>query len=72
MLPIRLRDNIEELRHSLQPKESAIEALQQSILEKDQVRMCMLVLWEIQFLLSKIQSMDQEVHHMFLYVYTCR
>ena len=33
----RLRDNIEELRHSLQPKESAIEALQQSLAEKDQV-----------------------------------
>ena len=33
----RLRDNIEELRHSLQPKENAIEALQQSLVEKDQV-----------------------------------
>lgn len=33
----RLRDNIEELRHSLQPKENAIEALQQSLAEKDQV-----------------------------------
>ncbi|GMN28752.1 hypothetical protein TIFTF001_002173 [Ficus carica] len=33
----KLRDNIEELRHSLQPKESALEALQQSLLEKDQV-----------------------------------
>ncbi|KAG7015842.1 Protein GRIP, partial [Cucurbita argyrosperma subsp. argyrosperma] len=33
----RLRDNIEELRHSLQPKESAIEALQQSLAEKDQM-----------------------------------
>lgn len=33
----RLRDNIEELRRSMQPKEDAIEALQQSILEKDQV-----------------------------------
>ncbi|KAH7519835.1 hypothetical protein FEM48_Zijuj08G0079300 [Ziziphus jujuba var. spinosa] len=30
-------DNIEELRHSLQPKESALEALQQTLLEKDQV-----------------------------------
>ena len=33
----RLRDNIEELRGSLQPKESALEALQQTILEKEQV-----------------------------------
>lgn len=33
----RLRDTVEELRHSLQPKESALEALQQSLLEKDQV-----------------------------------
>lgn len=33
----RLRDNIEELRHSLQPKENAIEALQQSLAEKEQV-----------------------------------
>lgn len=33
----KLRDNIEELRHSLQPKEIAIAALQQSLLEKDQM-----------------------------------
>ncbi|XP_024032822.1 protein GRIP [Morus notabilis] len=33
----KLRDNIEELRHSLQPKESTIAALQQSLLEKDQM-----------------------------------
>ncbi|KAH0973199.1 hypothetical protein GBA52_025355 [Prunus armeniaca] len=31
----KLRDNIEELRHQLQPKETAIEALQQTILEKE-------------------------------------
>lgn len=37
LLTFRLRDNVEELRHSLQPKESVIEALQQSLLEKDQV-----------------------------------
>lgn len=36
-LKSRLRDTIEELRRSLQPKESALEALQQSLLEKDQV-----------------------------------
>lgn len=36
-LKSRLRDTIEELRRSLQPKESALEALQQSQLEKDQV-----------------------------------
>ena len=34
-----LRDTIEDLRRSLQPKESAIEALQQSIAEKEQVQM---------------------------------
>lgn len=34
----RLRDNIEELRRSLEPKENALEALQQSLLEKDQVK----------------------------------
>ena len=34
----RLRDTIEELRRSLQPKESALEALQQSLMEKEQVR----------------------------------
>ncbi|KAL3617348.1 hypothetical protein CASFOL_038761 [Castilleja foliolosa] len=32
-----LRDNIEELRHSLIPKENALEAMQQSILEKVQM-----------------------------------
>lgn len=36
-LTFRLRDNIEELRHQLQPKETAIEALQHTILEKEQV-----------------------------------
>jgi hypothetical protein len=36
-LKSRLRDTIEELRRSLQPKEGALEALQQSLLEKDQV-----------------------------------
>lgn len=41
LLAFRLRDNVEELRHSLQPKESALEALQQSLLEKDQVRVSM-------------------------------
>lgn len=38
-LTSRLRDNIEELRRSLQPKENALEALQQSLLEKEQVTM---------------------------------
>lgn len=33
----KLRDNIEELRCSLQPKESALEALQQTLLEKEQM-----------------------------------
>ncbi|KAF2312487.1 hypothetical protein GH714_034850 [Hevea brasiliensis] len=33
----RLRDNIEELRQSFQPKENALEALQQTLLEKDQM-----------------------------------
>jgi len=36
MLP-SLRDTIEDLRRSLQPKESAIEVLQQSLAEKEQV-----------------------------------
>lgn len=35
----RLRDTIEDLRRSLQPKESAIEALQQSLVEKEQVEL---------------------------------
>lgn len=34
----RLRDNIEELRRSFAPKESALEDLQQSIVEKEQVK----------------------------------
>lgn len=34
-----LRDTMEDLRRSLQPKESAIEALQQSVVEKEQVQM---------------------------------
>lgn len=34
----RLRDNIEELRRSFEPKENALETLQQSLLEKEQVR----------------------------------
>ena len=34
-----LRDTMEDLRRSLQPKENAIEALQQSIAEKEQVQM---------------------------------
>lgn len=33
----KLRDNIEELRRSLQPKEDAIETLQQTVLEKEQM-----------------------------------
>jgi chromosome segregation ATPase len=33
----RLRDTIEELRGSLQPKENKIETLQQSLLDKDQI-----------------------------------
>ncbi|XP_016201391.1 protein GRIP [Arachis ipaensis] len=33
----RLRDTIEDLRRSLQPKESAIESLQQSLAEKEQM-----------------------------------
>ncbi|CAA2972575.1 GRIP [Olea europaea subsp. europaea] len=33
----KLRDNIEELRRSLVPKENALETLQQSLLEKDQM-----------------------------------
>lgn len=37
MLP-SLRDTIEDLRRSLQPKESALEALQQSLSEKEQVQ----------------------------------
>ena len=39
-LMCRLRDNIEELRRSLEPKENAFEALQQSLLEKEQVSNC--------------------------------
>ncbi|GJX14465.1 hypothetical protein Tco_0206223 [Tanacetum coccineum] len=35
-LSFRLRDNIEELRRSMEPKENAIETLQQSLLEKEQ------------------------------------
>lgn len=34
----RLRDTIEELRRSLEPKENALEALQVSLAEKEQVR----------------------------------
>lgn len=34
-----LRDTIEDLRRSLQPKKSAIEALQQLVAEKEQVQM---------------------------------
>lgn len=37
LLTSRLRDNIDELRRSLEPKENALEALQQSLLEKEQV-----------------------------------
>ncbi|GAV89471.1 GRIP domain-containing protein, partial [Cephalotus follicularis] len=33
----KLRDNVEELRQSLQPKERAVEELQQSLLEKEQM-----------------------------------
>ncbi|XP_023754131.1 protein GRIP [Lactuca sativa] len=33
----RLRDNIEELRRSLEPKENTIETLQQSLVEKEQM-----------------------------------
>ncbi|XP_050227282.1 protein GRIP [Mercurialis annua] len=33
----KLRDNIEELRRSFQPKEYALEALQQTLLEKEQM-----------------------------------
>ncbi|XP_075510461.1 protein GRIP isoform X1 [Primulina tabacum] len=33
----KLRDNIEELRHSLVPKESALETLQHSLLEKEKM-----------------------------------
>ncbi|KAL8151822.1 hypothetical protein V2J09_021630 [Rumex salicifolius] len=33
----KLRDNIEELRHSLLPKEHALDTLQQSLSEKDQM-----------------------------------
>ncbi|PIN07834.1 E3 ubiquitin ligase involved in syntaxin degradation [Handroanthus impetiginosus] len=33
----KLRDNIEELRHSLAPKENALEATQQLLLEKEQM-----------------------------------
>ncbi|KAJ8764139.1 hypothetical protein K2173_005049 [Erythroxylum novogranatense] len=33
----KLRDNIEELRRSLQPNENALEALQQTVLEKEQL-----------------------------------
>ncbi|KAI5684059.1 hypothetical protein M9H77_05287 [Catharanthus roseus] len=33
----KLRDNIEELRHSFEPKENVIEALQQNLLEKEQM-----------------------------------
>ena len=36
MLP-RLRDTIEDLRRSLQPKEEALESLQLSLAEKEQV-----------------------------------
>lgn len=39
----RLRDNIEELRRSLQPKEDALEALQLSLQEKEQVFMAMVL-----------------------------
>ena len=36
-LTSRLRDKIDELRRSFEPKENAIETLQQSLMEKDQV-----------------------------------
>lgn len=40
LLIFRLRDNIEELRRSLTPKEIALEASQQALLEKEQVCSC--------------------------------
>lgn len=33
----RLRDTVDELRHSLETKQNALEQLQQSFLEKEQV-----------------------------------
>lgn len=36
-LTSRLRDKIDELHRSFEPKENAIETLQQSLMEKDQV-----------------------------------
>lgn len=33
----RLRDKIDELRRSFEPKENSIETLQQSLMEKEQV-----------------------------------
>ncbi|GKB49287.1 hypothetical protein Tco_0900040 [Tanacetum coccineum] len=36
-ISLLIRDNIKELRHSMEPKENAIETLQQSLLEKEQV-----------------------------------
>lgn len=54
MMKSRLRDTIEELRRSLQPKESALEALQQSLLEKEQV--CISWKWLKSLPLLDVQS----------------
>lgn len=43
LILFRLRDNIEELRHSLVPKESALETLQHSLLEKEKVYISLMV-----------------------------
>lgn len=42
ILMYRLRDNLEELRRSLQPKEDTIGTLQNSVIEKEQV-ICVLL-----------------------------
>lgn len=37
LITFRLRDSIDEMRRSLEAKENALEGLQQSIFEKEQV-----------------------------------
>uniref|UniRef100_A0A2P2KYN3 Protein GRIP n=1 Tax=Rhizophora mucronata TaxID=61149 RepID=A0A2P2KYN3_RHIMU len=49
----KLRDNIEELHRSLQPKESALEALQNTVLEKEQL------LEDMQLLLQSAEEKRQ-------------
>lgn len=46
-----LRDTIEDLKRSLQPKESALEALQQSLAEKEQVQFLFIFIIEVVYFL---------------------